>query len=352
MLFRSGVDAALLDRCDTLGALEYMTRHGEQKFVESIPHAYTLVHADQRGVLAIRDRQGVRSGFFGIDKNGKVVIASENVILQKIGARHITPMERGNIYYCDRNGHIRELKTGLAAKTSRRHCSFEWKYISDNDSNWENVSVNGLRTELGVELASEFPFSEKKNVIVTYAPRCAATAANAYARELGYKLEHVFYKISHIRSFQGSNSHERQQSIGQNLFRDKSIDVKDSTLIIVDDSGIRGTVRRRLKELVADSGAAEAIYLCYTPVMCPIVDGVERGCNSGVDIPPNNPEASYISRVFEGDVWRNKTPEEFALDELPTLFLSLEGSHKAFERLGLSRNERCSYCYGGIGPED
>lgn len=350
--YLEGTDKALLARCDTLGALEYMNRHGEQKFVESIPSAYTLIYGDQRGVLAVRDKQGVRSGFYGIDKSGKVIIASENVILQKAGARHITPMERGNIYYCERNGNIRELRTGLAEKAKRRHCSFEWEYISDTDSEWENVSVNGLRTELGLELATEHPFSDKKNIIVTYAPRCAATAAYAYARNLGYRLEHVFYKLSHIRSFQGPNADERKRSIDQNLFRDESIDIRDATLIIIDDSGVRGTVRRRLKELVKDSAVAEAIYLCYTPTMCPIIDGEERGCNSGVDLPPNNPEGNYISRVFDLNLWRNKTPEEFADDEIPTFFLSLEGSHRAFQRLGLSREDRCSYCYGGIGPED
>lgn len=350
--YLDGVDKALLARCDTLGALEYMTRHGEQKFVETIPYAYTLIYADQRGVLAARDKLGVRSGFYGIDRSGKVVIASENVILQKIGARHIMPMERGNIYYCDRGGNVRELRTCLAKDAKRRHCSFEWKYISDTDSQWENAAVNGLRTELGIKLAHELPFSDKKNVIVTYAPRCAATAAYAYARQLGYRFEHVFYKLSHIRSFQGSNADERMRSIDQNLFRDESIDIRDVTLIVIDDSGIRGTVRRRLKALVKDSGVAEALYVCYTPVMCPIIDGEERGCNLGVDLPPDNPEGNYISRVLEDGVWRNKTPEEFEHDELPTYFLSLEGSDRAFERHGLSREDRCSYCYGGIGPED
>ena len=86
--------------------------------------------------------------------------------------------------------------------------------------------------------------------------------------------------------------------------------------------------------------------------MCPIIDGEGRGCNWGVDLPSNNSEGNFISRVFENGMWRNKTPEEFAHDELPTYFLSLEGSHRAFERLGLSREDRCSYCYGGIGPED
>lgn len=350
--YLDGIDKALLERCDTLGALDYMVRRGQHSFVENIPHAFTVIYADQRGIIAARDKRGVRSGFFGIDKNGKATIASENIVLQKTGARHITPMTRGNIYYFDRNGQMKELKTGLAEKTQPRHCSFEWLYISDTDSDWENLPVNGLREEMGVELAKEFPFSEKKSVIVTYAPRCAATAAYAYARELDYPFERIFYKLSHIRSFQGSNSHERKQSIGENLFRDKSKNVRGATVVIVDDSGVRGNVRSRLRELMSDSGAAETIYLCYTPIMCPIIDGVERGCDSGVDLPSDNPESNYISRVLEGSVWRNKAPEEFAHDDIPTFFLSLEGSHRAFERLGLSREDRCSYCYGGIGPED
>lgn len=348
--YLKGVDKALLEKCDTLGALDLINRKGEYKFMEDVPCAFTLAYATPNGVVVMKDRHEMKPGFYGFDTNGKTVVASENFPLQHLGVKQIMPIMRGSIYEIDRNGRIVEKQTEFSEYDKRFHCSFEHKYVMDANSSWLNVPATFLRAQMGRQLAVEHPFKDKQNVIVTYAPRCPVTAAREYAKILGYTFKDVFYKTSGTRSFIGPDETERNNSIKASLFGDSSVDVRGSTVIVIDDSGIRGIVRNRINQLLMESGAKEVIYLSYTPVMCPIVDNEQRGCYWGIDLPANNPEKNYISRVFEGGEWRNKTTEEFKSDIIPTYFLSLEGSHKAFESVGLSREKRCSYCYGGRGP--
>jgi glutamine phosphoribosylpyrophosphate amidotransferase len=60
----------------------------------------------------------------------------------------------------------------------------------------------------------------------------------------------------------------------------------------------------------------------------------------GVDMPPND---SFIAR--------GRTQEEISkIMKMPVYYISSEGMLKAFEKVGIAKEDLCTYCIGGKHP--
>jgi amidophosphoribosyltransferase len=123
--------------------------------------------------------------------------------------------------------------------------------------------------------------------------------------------------------------------------------LRGKTIIIIDDSTIRGNNSKRAVEILKQAGVGKIYLLNYTPKIGLIgEDGVERGCLYGVDMPP---EDNFIVRNKE----ENRNQDDNVINEqigAEVKFLSIEGMFKAFEKAGLERDHLCSFCIGGEKP--
>ena len=145
--------------------------------------------------------------------------------------------------------------------------------------------------------------------LVTYLPRCPEVAARSFAKKRELPFEPVFYKMRGERSFQGSTAGERKESIGQNLHLLPGMNKKlrGKTVILLDDSIVRGNNSKRARDLLHEEAQVKKAYLVsYTPPIGIIGDdGVPRGCTFGVDMPPDpKPGEEFIAR--------NRTIEEIS----------------------------------------
>ncbi len=326
--------------CDTEALLQYYKQYGVEQILRKIPHSYTLALADlkKQVVIVARDRMGVKPGVFG-EKDGVFSSASEDIALRKNGAKFKGEIEPGCVYHINPGGEFHEERI---VNPKVRHCMFEYNYIAHPDSIINGVPVRNIRIDLGRQLAKEFRFHGID--IVTHVPRCPDLAAYYYAREVGAKYLPVFYKLRGERSFQGSTQHDRELSIKSNLYLcDNCIpELKGKTVLVVDDSIIRGTNLPYALSFLDRAGVKKKYALSYTPQMCGYgLDGKKRYCKYGVDMPIEpRPGEEYIARGRD-------LAEISRLIGAETHYLSVEGMLDVFRKHGLKAENLCTFCIGG-----
>ena len=330
--------------CDTEALLYLYRRDGEHEFLRKVTGAYTMAIADwrKREVIVMRDRTGIKPGVLGW-KDGKYGVASEDIAFRKNGGEFIEDLDPGSIYYLSPEG---EFSKEALVEPQTSHCFFEWNYIADVDSILNHVSTRRVREVLGEILAAEFHPADAD--LVTFLPRCPEVAARSYARKTGLPFVPIFYKMRGERSFQGSNAQDRKQSIDSNLhvLPGMKAQLAGKTLVLIDDSIVRGNNSIRARQLLYQHvGGKKAYLVSYTPPIGIVPsDGIPRGCTFGVDMAPAPPAG-------EGFIARGRDTEQISEKMgMPVVYVSMAGMLSAFERLGLSDRQLCTYCIGGGHP--
>jgi amidophosphoribosyltransferase len=325
--------------CDTEALLHYYMQNREHELVRQIPGAYLVAIADKRRreVIVARDRTGIKPGILG-SKGGKYGVASEDIAFRKNRGQYVDTLDPGALYYFDRDGNYRIEKV---AEQRLGYCFFEYNYLADVDSMMNGVNVRRVREILGEMAAQELEMGVD---LVSYLPRCPEVAARSFAKKKRLPFESIFYKMRGERSFQGSTTHDRKVSIDTNLhlLPGKRMELQGKTVALLEDSTVRGnTLRRAHKLLYEEAGVHQAIIVNYTPPIGIIgEDGVARGCEFGVDMPPND---DFIAR--------GRTVAQISQEvEMDVRYISLEGMLKAFEKAGLIKEELCTFCIGGKKP--
>lgn len=336
-----GYDPATLEtRVDTEQLLRYFHEHGPEAVLRDIPLAYTAIFADAAhgGIAVLRDRVGIKPGVLGT-KDRLPVFASEDLAFRKNHVTKLGDIEPGSYYLVGTDG-PKHRRTIVPA--TPRFCFFELNYIANPDSVIDRISVGDTRVALGRALAREFAPPDVD--LVTFMPSAPHAAAAAYADELGLPFEEVLYKPEQKRSFLEPNQASRERSIASNLYIESGIDLEGKTILIVDDSIVRGTNSKYLVELLKATGVEKTYLASYTP---PIGvygdDGEPRGCEYGVDMPPT---ARFVAR--DDELGRNRTPDEISCElGIETYFLSRQGMLSA---LGRDPSTLCTFCIGGPRP--
>jgi len=337
--------------CDTEAFLHLIRKKGEHQILKEIPGAYTIAIADKNRdeIVVLRDRTGIKPGVLGL-KDGKYIVASEDVAFKNNGGEFIEDLIPGYAYYLYPDGSFKKEKV---VDSNHKYCFFEVNYLSHIDSILNGISTRRFREVVGKNFGEEYkPYAD----FVTYLPRCPEVAARRYAEECDIEFLPVFYKMRGERAFQGSNLEDRKKSIEQNLniLPNVKQKIKGKTIIVIDDSIIRGNNSKWALYLLYETAKVEKVYyLSYTPPIGIIGnDNIPRGCMFGVDMPPND---NFIAR--EDINQKNKTLEEITnemkIDEkmkMEVKYISVDGMLSAFEKLGMPSKDLCTYCIGGKHP--
>jgi amidophosphoribosyltransferase len=232
------------------------------------------------------------------------VFASESCALDIIGATAIREVERGEIIAVDREG-IRS-SFPLAPKAARQ-CVFEYVYFARPDSRVFGGSVDRARRALGRQLARECPAPGTDFVFSV--PDSSNSAALGFAEE-----SNLPYELALIRNHYVGRTFIQPTQAG----RDAKVKVKynavhevldGKSVVMVDDSIVRGTTTRGLVAMVRAAGAREVhMRVASSPITGP--------CYYGIDT-PNREE--LIAANMEVD----QIAETLGVDTLG--YLSLEG---------------------------
>ena len=239
--------------------------------LRQVEGAYSLVFCTKKELIAARDPYGVRPLILG--KLGKAtMVASETCALDLVGAKFVREIKPGELVYVNGGG-IRS--TMFAERPQTAFCSFENIYFARPDGVLFGKSVYQVRSELGRQLAREAPAKADWVVAV---PDSANVAAVGYAEESG-----IPYGLGLIRShYIGRTFIEPSQTIRDFGARIKYNAVREAlkgkSIVLVDDSIVRGTTSRKLVRMLRRVGV-KAIHM---RISSPPIIG---SCYYGIDTP-------------------------------------------------------------------
>ena len=263
---------------DTETIVQLIAKSKREKIVDKltdtlfqIQGGYSLVVMTNKKLIGVRDPFGIRPLVIGKLKNS-YILASETCALDIVGATFIREVENGEIVVIE-NDIINSIKPFPKQKV--RPCIFEYIYFARPDSIIEGKCAYEYRKNFGIQLAKETDTSAD---IVIPVPDSGVPAAIGYAEYSKKKFELGLIRNHYVgRTFIEPTQNIRSLGVKLKLSSTKSI-VKDKSIILIDDSLVRGTTCHKIVKMLYESGAKEV----HVRIACPEIKFPDF---YGVDMP-------------------------------------------------------------------
>jgi amidophosphoribosyltransferase len=292
--------------------------------------AFSVVAMTRTKLIGVRDPLGVRPLVLGQVGDGWA-LSSETCALDIIGANFVREIEPGEMVVITADGVESHFPFRRVAS---RFCIFEHVYFSRPDSILGGRSVYETREAIGRELAKESPVDAD---LVCPVPDSGTPAAIGYSLESGIPYAMGIIRNQYLgRTFIDPTEQIRNMGVRLKLNVNRAL-IKGKRVILVDDSVVRGTTSRKIKEMILDAGAAEVHFrIASPPTAWP--------CFYGVDTPQRE---KLLAATMSEDEMR----DHLAVDSLK--FISLDGLYRAVGQAG-GRNPKqpqyCDACFSGEYP--
>jgi amidophosphoribosyltransferase len=324
-IFQSSVDSEvlihLMARSTALGA-EAQVRDA----LEQVDGSCTVIISVGRTIFAAVDGRGFRPLFIGRIGQG-VVIASETCALDLVGASDVREVQPREFFKIE-DGIVTRLEPLTQRPVSR--CIFELVYFSRPDSTVFGTSVDSVRRELGRQLGRHHAVPDAD--VVFSVPDSANVMALGYSEVTGVKLEHGLIRNHYVgRTFINPTQALRvaKVKIKFNPVRDV---IAGRSVVVIDDSLVRGTTSKGLVRMIRGMGAREVhLRLGSPPITGP--------CHYGIDTPTRE---ELIAATHSRDEIR----DYLGLDSLE--YLTLDEMVDAAGRDG----SWCHACFSGVYPTE
>ncbi|MBE2275496.1 MAG: amidophosphoribosyltransferase, partial [Rhodobacteraceae bacterium] len=297
--------------------------------------AFSVIAMTRTKLIGVRDPLGVRPLVIGRLGEGWA-LASETCALDIIGAEFIREVDPGEMVVIE-DGRLTSSRP--FAPAASRFCIFEQVYFSRPDSIIGGRSVYETRRQIGVELAREAPVEAD---LVCPVPDSGTPAAIGYAFESGIPYGMGIIRNQYMgRTFIEPTEQIRNMGVRLKLNVNRAL-IRGKRVILVDDSVVRGTTSRKIKDMILDAGAAEVHFrIASPPTAWP--------CFYGVDTPERSKLLAATMNEAEMRDW-------IGVDSLK--FISLDGLYRAAgEAQGRdpAAPRFCDACFSGdypIAPAD
>ncbi|VBB05841.1 amidophosphoribosyltransferase [Lucifera butyrica] len=301
----------------------------EDKVVESLSRihgAYCLVIMTEDKLIGARDPHGFRPLCVG-RLNGGWVIASESCALDTVGAEFVRDVAPGEMVVADDTGlHSYQISAG----DKRALCVFEYIYFARPDSVIDGQSVYQARLAMGRQLAKESGYQAD---IVISVPDSGTTAALGFSHVSGIPFYEGLMKNRYIgRTFIQPEQKNRDLGVRIKLNAVESV-VKGKSVVMVDDSIVRGTTSGKIVRMLKDAGAT-SVQMCVSspPIGFP--------CFYGID-------TSVRKELIAATKKTEEIRQFIGADAL--YYLSLEGLHKSIANI--PPDTMCYACFNSEYPD-
>ncbi len=294
--------------------------------LQGLEGAYSLLVLINDTLLAARDPNGWRPLVMG-KLGDSYIFASETCALDIVGATLVREVQPGEIIAIDKDGAMRTIQLGAASALHR--CVFEYVYFARPDSSVFGGSVDRARRALGRRLAVEHPAPTADLVFAV--PDSSNAAALGYSEESGLALEHALIRNHYVgRTFIQPTQAGRDAKVKVKYNPVREI-LKGKSVVMVDDSIVRGTTTRGIVALVRAAGAREV----HMRVSSPPITGP---CWYGIDTPDK-------SQLIAANLSLAQIAERIGVDSLGYISLdgmlgAVPGGPKGF----------CDACFSGNYP--
>ncbi len=291
--------------------------------------AFSIVAMTDSKLIGVRDPLGVRPLVLGKVSDGWA-LSSETCALDIIGADFIREIHPGEMVVITQDG----LESSYPFRPAHpRFCIFEHVYFSRPDSILGGRSVYETREAIGRELAKEAPVSAD---LVCPVPDSGTPAAIGYSLQSGIPYGMGIIRNQYMgRTFIEPSEQIRNMGVRLKLNVNRAL-IRGKRVILVDDSVVRGTTSRKIKEMILDAGAAEVHFrIASPPTAWP--------CFYGVDTPQRE-------KLLAATMSEEEMQHHLCVDSLK--FITLDGLYRAVS--GTNRDNKqpqyCDACFSGDYP--
>jgi amidophosphoribosyltransferase len=292
--------------------------------------AFSIVAMTRSKLIGVRDPLGVRPLMLGRVGDGWV-LASETCALDIIGAEFVREVAPGEMVIATAEG----VESIFPFQPRRpRFCIFEHVYFSRPDSVIGGASVYETRRRIGVELAKEAPVEAD---LVCPVPDSGTPAAIGYSQQSGIPYAMGIIRNQYVgRTFIEPTEQIRNMGVRLKLNVNRAV-IAGKRIVLVDDSVVRGTTSRKIREMVMDAGAAEVHFRIASPP-------TQWPCFYGVDTPDRE-------KLLAATMTEDEMRDYVGVDSLR--FVSLDGLYRACGEEGgrsAAQPQFCDACFSGDYP--
>ncbi len=219
---------------------------------EIIDGSMSMLILTPKGVYAARDKYGRTPVVLGKKENGYCA-SFESFAYLNLGYTDYKVLEPGEVVVMTDDG----VKTLVSGSDEMKICTFLWIYYGYPSSTYEGISVEQVRYNCGKALAKR----DNGNVnpdIVAGVPDSGVAHAIGYAGESGVPYSRPFIKYTPTwpRSFMPTHQSKRELIARMKLIPIKGL-INGKSLLMIDDSIVRGTQLRDTTEYLFVNGAKE-----------------------------------------------------------------------------------------------
>lgn len=333
----------------------------KENLIDGIQHALTIVDGSlsililtPKGIYAARDKHGRTPVVLG-KKEDAMCVSFEDFAYHNLGYQNYKELAPGEVVVITPDG----AKTLACCGKDMKICTFLWVYYGYPASSYEGVSVEQMRYSCGQKLAQR---DNVKPDTVAGVPDSGLAHAIGYsnASKIPFSRPFIKYTPTWARSFMPTVQSKRNLIAKMKLLSVNEL-IKDKSLLLIDDSIVRGTQLRETTDFLYENGAKEVhirpacpplIYGCkylnfsrsnsemdlITRKMIAKLEGVEDTSVLSDDLlsqycDPENPK--YEAMVEEIRKELNFTSLQFSrLDDM-------------LESIGIDNCNLCTYCWNG-----
>lgn len=283
-------------------------------------------------MLVFRDPLGIRPLIMG--KLGDTYIfSSESIAIEQIGGEIIRDIKPGELLILEKNDSGISLESHqLLSEKEHKKCMFEYVYFASPSSVLDEVSIYEARTNLGKTLGREV---RKRGIdkLVDYivpVPDSSRIAAQSISEMLNKPMREAILKNRYhtSRTFIMNGDGERNKAIESKYHFVKHL-IQDKTLLVIDDSLVRGKTAQKIIRKLRSFGAKKIIFASTCP---PLI----RPCYYGIDATSDD-EFIALNKSF------NEIQEIIGADSI-----IYQGIGDLYEAIG--KYDLCTACITGDYP--
>ncbi len=320
-----------------------------------IKGSMTLLLLTKDGIYAARDKYGRTPVQIG-KKEGSYCVCFESFSYLNLGYAHEKELGPGEIVFIAPHG----IETVSPPSDKLKICTFLWIYYGFPASSYEGKNVENVRYECGHRLADRDKMEGRvRPDIVAGVPDSGVAHAIGYANRSGipYSRPFVKYTPTWPRSFMPTLQSKRNLIAKMKLIPINTL-IDGHSLLLIDDSIVRGTQLRETTEFLYKSGAKE---VHIRPACPPLVFGCKylnfSRTNSEMELitrriiekleNSERPTFEVLQQYTDPDSDKYGAMLEEIRKELSFTTLHYHRLDDMIEAVGLPPCSMCTYCWNG-----
>ncbi|MGI6255162.1 MAG: amidophosphoribosyltransferase [Acutalibacter sp.] len=322
---------------------------GIQFAQEVIDGSMTMLIMTPKGILAARDKLGRTPVAVG-HKDNAYCVSFESFAYLNLGYTSERELGPGEIAIVTPEG----VKTLVAPGKEMKICTFLWVYYGYPSSSYEGVSVEEMRYRCGAMLARR---DNAHPDTVAGVPDSGTAHAIGYANESGIPFSRPFIKYTPTwpRSFMPTIQSQRDLIARMKLIPVHEL-IQDRSLLLIDDSIVRGTQLRETTEFLYQSGARE---VHVRPACPPLLYGCKylnfSRSSSVMDLitrrvikeMEGTEEPANLAKYADPESGEYNAMIEYIGKKLNFTSLRYHRLDDLIQSVGIDKCKLCTYCWDG-----